>query len=192
LKSHELKCHAPTRGRKEIRKVGSVENLKSGFDTNSGIRESGFGSEQRNGTIEESMGDSTTLPFQLWPDPVPEYYDCQENFSFDSLFKEGHPNFDLDSFIAHDSNFDNDYYSGLFLNADAQQKQLAPTLILNADAQQVQLAPTLTSTHHSRQTDIEKALDNLQAQIERTNDLENRSFSESSGFPETSQRGKLT
>lgn len=63
LKSHELKCHS-TQGRKNIRKVGSMEEMNLGLNANYGKHQSDPGSEKRNGMIEEGMGDITNLTQQ--------------------------------------------------------------------------------------------------------------------------------
>lgn len=107
LKSHESRCHAPPRGRKKIRKVGSMDDMKMGFDANFGMRVCDFGSE-RNGMIEKRLSDFTVCQYPGSPRPIYGDSDFAENFYYNAFFKEGadYSNFDDNSFDWKDGSFD--------------------------------------------------------------------------------------
>ncbi|RAO67477.1 uncharacterized protein BHQ10_003489 [Talaromyces amestolkiae] len=98
LKSHEMKSHFPTRGRKQIRKVNLMENIKSKFHANSGLPKSDVSSEKRSVMVEEGMHKNTVLPHP------PDRETFLEHFSrLDNLM--GPEGFDFHPVFA-DSNYD--------------------------------------------------------------------------------------
>ncbi|GAM33896.1 hypothetical protein TCE0_013f01126 [Talaromyces pinophilus] len=99
LKSHEFKCH-PNRGRNKIRKVGSMDNMKSGFDANYGRNKSDSGSKKRNWMIEEGIGDVTTLPGYS-----PGYFDTTGTLAPSTLLKNSDVLEDFDQPLMPGQNF---------------------------------------------------------------------------------------